>query len=293
MIYIILVFVLFCIALLVEGIFECKRYKLTRYKLDIPGCEASVKIIMFADLHNVVYKDDNKSIINNIKKINPDFVLIPGDMLVFRFDELEKSQKTLSFLNAIAEITPVYYSLGNHERHIWRPKEGIFTESELNLFKNTWDAYLGNMHENIHLLIDEGIQFKLGKQQFNIFGYDMPMKYYKRMSKAKLLQEDMEIISQGTKSNHFNILLAHNPDLFNDYAQTDFDMICSGHNHGGIMKIPFWRGAISPRLHVFPKYTHGIYKKNGTKMIVTNGLGIHTFKIRINNVPELVYIKIN
>ena len=46
----------------------------------------------------------------------------------------------------------------------------------------------------------------------------------------------------------------------------------------------------------FPKYTKGIYESEyfpKRKMYLTSGLGQHSLKIKINNIPEIVIIDIN
>ena len=90
----------------------------------------------------------------------------------------------------------------------------------------------------------------------------------------------------------YNILIAHNPDYFKVYSEWGANLVLAGHNHGGLVKLPFLGGVLSPRLHLFPKYSYGLYKKGESKMILTGGLGSHSLKIRVNNVPELVFIEL-
>ena len=49
---------------------------------------------------------------------------------------------------------------------------------------------------------------------------------------------------------------------------------------------------VSARLSLFPKYDGGIYDLNGTKMVVSKGLGSHTLPLRIFNPWELCIIDI-
>ena len=90
-------------------------------------------------------------------------------------------------------------------------------------------------------------------------------------------------------------MLAHNPDYFRSYCTLHPDLIVSGHNHGGMIRIPGLGGVISPRLHPFPKYDYGVYESTDsqTKMVVTAGCGMHSIHIRINNPPEMVVIDVN
>lgn len=88
----------------------------------------------------------------------------------------------------------------------------------------------------------------------------------------------------------FELLIAHNPDYFDNYAKWGADLTVSGHVHGGIMRLPVLGGVISPMLRLFPKYDGGLFEKDGRQMILSRGLGMHTIPVRIFNPGELVVI---
>jgi hypothetical protein len=94
----------------------------------------------------------------------------------------------------------------------------------------------------------------------------------------------------GKCPEEFSILIAHNPDYFDDYARWGADLTLSGHIHGGLVRLPFLGGVLSPKLKLFPKYDYGYFETGGKRMIITGGLGAHNPKIRINNPPELVIV---
>ena len=85
-------------------------------------------------------------------------------------------------------------------------------------------------------------------------------------------------------------MLAHHPAYFDAYASWGADLTLSGHLHGGMIRLPFVGGLVSPQMRLFPKYDKGLYTKKGKKLIVSAGLANHTVNIRINNPPELVVI---
>ena len=66
----------------------------------------------------------------------------------------------------------------------------------------------------------------------------------------------------------------------------------SGHLHGGIARLPYLGGVVSPDPELFPRYDHGIYENGAAKMIVSAGLGTHSVNLRVNNPPELVIVDI-
>jgi predicted MPP superfamily phosphohydrolase len=84
-----------------------------------------------------------------------------------------------------------------------------------------------------------------------------------------------------------NLLIAHNPDYFEKYAQWGADLVLSGHVHGGIMKLPLVGGVIAPSYRIFPKYDGGIFRSGKTTMLLGRGMGSHTLPFRFFNPAEL------
>ena len=66
----------------------------------------------------------------------------------------------------------------------------------------------------------------------------------------------------------------------------------SGHVHGGLMRLPFLGGVISPAMKLFPEYDGGIFSEGNAKMVLSRGLGSHTLPIRIFNPGELILIRL-
>ena len=90
----------------------------------------------------------------------------------------------------------------------------------------------------------------------------------------------------------FNLLIAHNPRYFKNYANWGADLVLSGHVHGGTVILPGGKPLIGTDFRLFPKYSGGLYEDGDARMIVSRGLGTHSIKVRINNKPELVVVKI-
>lgn len=74
------------------------------------------------------------------------------------------------------------------------------------------------------------------------------------------------------------------------YLEYPFDLILSGHTHGGQVRLPFINGLYAPNQGIFPRYGGGLYKHNETTHIISRGLSVMRFPPRIGNPPELVII---
>ena len=94
-------------------------------------------------------------------------------------------------------------------------------------------------------------------------------------------EEQIQTILGDLDTNSYNILLTHNPLYADTYSSWGADLTLSGHIHGGIIRIPFVGGLLSPERKFFPKYDGGMYQVGDKLLIVNRGLG--------NGVLELGY----
>jgi len=279
------IIILCIIIVLIESRIECARYKVKKYSLSCSKLKNDIKIVMLADLHNSNYKDNNKKMLADIEAINPDIIILAGDMIVSHNDQEIENKITSEFINKLSQIAPVYYGIGNHE------KRAILSKKKLN---ELWQVYMGyiNDNPNIHLLANQKEEIQIKDNKITIMGLDLDIEYYKRFIEKELTQKQLEDIFGYVEKDDYSILIAHNPDYFKVYSDYGVDLVCSGHNHGGLVRLPLFGGVISPRLRLFPKYDYGVYSDKKTNMILTSGLGAHSIKIRFNNIPEVVVLDI-
>ena len=94
--------------------------------------------------------------------------------------------------------------------------------------------------------------------------------------------------SLGSSEKDFSILLAHNPLYFPVYADYGADLTFSGHVHGGLVRLPFLGGILSPDRTLFPRYTRGVYEKEKSRIIVSPGIG--GIRLRVFNQPTLYVV---
>lgn len=261
-----------------------QTFKITKYNYINPKVTRPLRIVVIADLHNQVYGAENTELLAFIRQAAPDLILLPGDMVVCRKKECANNMKTAETVCRLTETAPVYYEYGNHERGLLeeiRETEGCFAQYEARL-KDC---------PNLHFLVNTHAY--LPEFNIDLYGLDLSRDYYKRLFK-KPLNPDTLVQMLGTPdTERCNILLAHNPDYFRAYVGYGADLVLSGHNHGGMIRLPGLGGVISPRLHPFPKYDYGRYSRQETTMFVTSGCGMHSIHVRINNQPEIVWIDVN
>jgi predicted MPP superfamily phosphohydrolase len=110
-------------------------------------------------------------------------------------------------------------------------------------------------------------------------------------------------VAAAANPSRLRVLLSHRPEYSGAYADYDFDLICSGHLHGGQWGIPgLGLGVCGPssggpapseRL-LFPRRAGGAYRLNDTTtMVVSRGLARESTPLpRFFNHPELVVIDV-
>ncbi|MDD4466568.1 MAG: metallophosphoesterase [Patescibacteria group bacterium] len=229
----------------------------------------SFSLVHLSDLHNKSFGTDNKKLLEKIEKLNPDLVLITGDIID---SQRVGSDQALRLIEGLKEKTPVYFVPGNHER--WsgsypalkaklRLAGAIILENEVVLLEN-----------------QEGKKILLA-------GIDDP-----DFSDLEKWQNNLNDLSAKAK-NYFTVLLSHRPERFEDYIAGAFDLTLAGHAHGGQWRLPFIGGLVAPNQGLLPKYDAGLYQKVTSKMVVSRGLGNSLAPLRLFNLPEIIFIKIN
>lgn len=263
----------FLIVMLIDG----NRFVIRSYELHSPKISERQKIVLISDLHNKCYGKDNEEVIKRITNLKPDLILIAGDLLTAR--PKKTADTALSFAKQISHLCPVFYGLGNHEYRVQLYPEDYSISGYAEAIKEM----------GIVLLDNERIDTK---NNLNIAGLSINKTYYKRFEKHVMEKTYIDEEIGICKENSFQILIAHNPEYFDAYADWGADLTVSGHVHGGIMRLPILGGVISPRLSLFPRYDGGLFFKNNKAMIVSRGMGMHTLPIRIFNPGELVVIEL-
>lgn len=253
--------------------FHTVYYTVSSHKIKEP-----IDLVVLADLHDQIYGKDNEKLLDAIEKEHPTAILIAGDMLTALQDR-EKTAETL--IAKLSETYPVYYGLGNHEAKMkWKQED----------FGNLYEQYFGEIRKTKTSVLDNTFA-QLG-DTIRIYGLNIGEAYYKRLKQTPMAADYIEQHIGRAEDAYFNILLAHNPMYFEQYAKWHPDLVFSGHVHGGLVRLPFIGGVIAPNLHLFPKYDGGKFQKDQTTMIVSRGLGIHSVEFRMWNPAELVVVRL-
>ncbi len=272
------------IACVIEWMREIHTFTITRYPLQSPKLKRMKKrkIILLSDLHNCNYGQKNDKLLDAIKKEEPDLILIAGDMLVGKAGAL--ADAAVDFVTQLPDICDTYYANGNHEQ---RMKE------DPDKYGQTYFEYREKVIKSgVHYLENTNRTIVLDGNEIEIHGLEIPSDGYRKFQKLTIPEACVENCLGKADASKFQILIAHNPVFMEEYLKWGADLIVSGHLHGGIARIPGWRGVITPQGGLFPKYSGEMTKVGDTTVVVSKGIGIHTIPIRFLNPAEVVVLEI-
>lgn len=240
----------------------------------IPESYHGFKIIHLSDLHNKSFGDDQRRLIRKVEQLNPDLIVLTGDLVGWQKDGLDAG---LVLMENLVEIAPTYFVTGNHDK--WAMNEHSL-ETRLEDY-------------GVNVLRDEIDRISVNGEMIQIIGIDdRPGFHLSEVEQGNSDEVYLNLLEEAL-ANEFTILLAHRPELFSLYSEYNVDLIFSGHAHGGQVRLPFIGGLFSPNQGLFPKYTSGEYSLNDTTMIVNRGLGNSSFPFRIFNRPEIILLTLS
>ncbi|MCH5250724.1 MAG: metallophosphoesterase [Lachnospiraceae bacterium] len=275
-----IILLIICFFLIVMFI-DCNRFITTVYEIESKKIGREFTVVLLSDLHNKSFGVQNEKLLKAIDELSPDAVITAGDMITAQ--RSEKYKIAASFMEKLAAKYPVYYGMGNHEHCVGE---------EPDRFGDIYEKYMEILYKaGIEPLINENVS--LPSANIKVCGLQMDRRrYYGKFIKKAMPENYLTGILGKADRNSFQILIAHNPDYFEDYAKWGADLVVSGHVHGGLMQLPVLGGVISPKLTLFPKYDGGKFEYGNSVMLLSRGLGTHTLPIRIFNPGELVFVRL-
>ena len=145
---------------------------------------------------------------------------------------------------------------------------------------------------DVIFLDNEGITVGINTDKLRITGVSLGEEYFNFHDNTEMDRDYLTSLTGESSKNDYQLLIAHNPVYFTNYAAWGADLILAGHLHGGMVRLPGIGGLISPQARFFPKYDSGQYEHKESRMIVSRGLGSHSVMPRIFNIPELVFVRL-
>lgn len=229
----------------------------------------NLRLVVLSDLHNKEFGEKNIELVERVKRLSPDLILLAGDMVNKSED---RTDVAVDLCSQLAEIAPVYYGIGNHEGNMMYVN-GLRIDGQL---REVGAKVLINQSEDI---VVQDTAVSIGSVSTSVLDYD---------------EYSAPFVAEFEQKDTLKILIAHCPDLFYEkMADVNVDLSVAGHFHGGQVRLPIVGGVYAIGHGFFPKYCNGMFTLANGKLFVTRGLG-NSHKIpRINNRPEIAVIDVN
>ena len=225
------------------------------------GC----RIVQLSDLHGRQFGKDNRRLVSLVAEQCPDIIALTGDFI--------SSEDDLPVLAALVEqlteIAPVYFTPGNNDRI------NKSSDTVRQTVTNAGGIYLGNAYTEL----------TRGNASILLAGVEDPST----RGKLPAPDEFMEEVAQAHPDT-YTVLLAHRYFFPDRYPDLPCDVILAGHCHGGVIRLPYLGGVLSPDKVFFPKYDAGLFESGQYTMVVSRGLGITHGIPRFLNNPEVLVL---
>lgn len=242
------------------------RLRTVTYALSTPKVSAPVRLAVLSDLHSCAYGRGQRTLLEAVAAAEPDAVLMAGDMV----DDAMPEEPAWTAIQALAAEYPCFYVTGNHE---W------WTGEVERICRRMEDL-------GVRVLRGGAVFAELNGQRVALCGVDDP--------DSGALETELKRAGAGIREENVAVLLAHRPEKIGLYQDGPFDLVVSGHAHGGQWRLPgLVNGLYAPGQGLFPAYAGGCYRFDGTSLVVSRGLARESTRIpRLFNRPEVVLVDI-
>jgi len=235
---------------------------------NLPPDFEGLKILQISDPHlrHYVTLDDLEQVCDTASQFSPDMVLATGDIA----DDLKQLPDALNMLNDLNAPLGVFACLGNHEYYRGIDEvHRIFDKSA------------------VPLLEDEAVTLSVKNSKLLVGGTDDPVSFGSRHQ--EFYQRSIDFILAKHDIGDFSVLMAHRPDALDYAAEKKFNLVLSGHTHGGQIGI-FGRSVFEG---VWPdRYLWGEYSRGKTKLYTSSGMG-HWFPFRLGCPREAIIFELH
>ena len=244
-----------------------KWIKTCHYTLPIMPDDMEFTITHITDLHigNLTSLHFLKKVVRKVNKENSDLIVITGDLITVGDEFIAEIAHELSLLKS---REGVMISFGNHDYycHDFNVFISILRSKNLNV-----------LHNQFHLI-------EQARQKICIVGIAGIVDNIAKQEEAIALSISKDALRDD---NQTNILLAHDASIFSSEEVAPFDLILSGHTHGGQFGVPHLYRTLNLAKLFYP-FSSGFFKKNNRNhLYVNSGIGVDFLPVRFGVAPEI------
>ena len=237
-----------CVVFLIQQTNSLRTVRFTWESDRVPQGFDGFRVALVSDLHNKRFGRDQRRLVRAIEALRPDLIAVAGDLIDLHTKDLTA---VTELLEGVKGLAPIYFADGNHD-----PTSPFY--------------------EDLHgLLRQHGVTALNGYTQLERGGDTMGL--------AGFSYWDISYANRAA-----DIVLYHSPEGFSRLAALGCGLVLAGHNHGGQIALPGGRAIVGPAGGFFPRYSGGVYREDGSVMVLSRGLGASYIPFRAFARPEVV-----
>ncbi|WCL51305.1 metallophosphoesterase [Leptospira sp. GIMC2001] len=230
----------------------------TQHHKDLKG----FKIVQISDVHigPTIKRPFLQHVVNRINNMNPDIVVITGDLVDGPASQFKDHLLPLADLKS---KYGTFFVTGNHEYY-----SGVLT----------WIQIIKNL--GISVLLNENTIINHNSAKIALGG----VTDLKAGSILPQHATNPHASIQGGEDADYKILLAHQPNSILEASKVGYDLQLSGHTHGG----QYFPGNLI--IYLVQKFVAGLHVYNKTTLYVSRGTGYWGPPLRIGAPSEITSI---
>jgi uncharacterized protein len=241
-----------------RGLNNAKKVRVTHNiirSLRLPTSFQGYTMLQISDPHVDMNLEVMQQIESLVDRLHYDVCVLTGDYRGRTFGPIDATLKGMAHLRDTLR-GPVYGVLGNHDTIAMVP---------------TFEA-LG-----IRMLLNEEDTLERGHQRIHLAGIDDAHFYQ---------VDNIEKAAASIPQNEFSMLISHTPEIYRHAAHAGFDVLISGHTHGGQICLP---GGIPLTLdsNLPRRMGAGAWTYQDMIGYTSRGAGSSVVPVRFNCPPEI------
>lgn len=221
----------------------------------LPSAFDGFTLLQISDLHLDMDPEYPPALIERLRQVDYDICVMTGDFRARTYGDYRAALEALAWVRPHID-RPIYAILGNHDSIRMVPAMEAM---------------------GITLLLNEALAIERDNALIYLAGIDDP--HYFEL-------DNLEKAAQSIPHETVAILLSHSPEPYRRAAHAGFDLMLSGHTHGGQVCLPggfaFMMNADCPR-----RYCRGTWRYHTMQGYTSVGSGASIVNVRYNCLPEI------
>jgi predicted MPP superfamily phosphohydrolase len=223
--------------------------------LGLPEAFDGFTILHLSDLHADMSASALERVAELALDLEYDLCVLTGDYRARTYGDHEPCLERVASMREVLHAD-IYAVLGNHDSLAMVPALEAL---------------------GIRVLLNESVAIQRGADKIYLAGVDDAHFYH---------TDDIEKAAAHIPEGSAKILLSHSPEIYGKAAQAGFDLMLSGHTHGGQICLP---GGVPIILEAdLPRaFAAGAWRHEGMAGYTSVGAGSCLVPVRFNNRPEI------